>query len=562
MILAVALLRCCLTRTPRWILCLLWLLVAVRFLLPFQLQSPVSLQPNATVIAEVFENESPSLQQPNVSPGEALPPALLPETPAPPQAISETELLAWGWMGIATAVLLYAMCTYFILRFQLRKAVLREPGVREGSMVPGAFVLGYFRPVVYLPQDMDDRERVFVLAHERAHIARADHWWKLLGYLCCCIHWFNPLAWLGFMLASRDIEYACDEKVAKHMDLEQRKAYTLALLHYGRGTNRLTAYPVSFVGGGLKQRVRKVLALKKAAPWRYALSLLAVGVTALCFLTSPAIAAEMTEPPQFQIEIPEATVPEETDPTQWTEPEETQPAETEPTKPSKPAATKPTKPKPSDPEPTEPVKPVIQAKPTVSGVIPTAVQNGASAPGADTPTHSHAYTMRVQAPTCLEIGYTVNTCVCGHVYYNGYRSATGHNWSLVERKQVSALEDGTDLYQCGKCAQQRQEVTGLAGYKSFDLPGVDKELTDYAAKLGFQTEAGRPDKEAEIYGHYWSIEDLYSFGGRAQLVQTGKEFIRRAKDEYQSGGNAAGACTIWVELVMEQGVTLRVYCAR
>ena len=320
-----------------------------------------------------------------------------------------------------------------------------------------------------------------------------------------------------------------------------------------------------FVEGGLKRRVRKVLTLKKTTFWRYVVSLVAVVLMAVLFLTTPVLGVPQSPVSQFlpnqaqPTEPVETTLPEQTQPTEPRQ-EETKPAPTKPaeTKPTKPAPTEPVETKPAATESTTPAKP---AKPTVSGVIPAVVQNGASAPGADTPTHSHAYTMRVQTPTCLEIGYTVNTCACGHVYYNGYRSAFGHSWTLIRSSEATVMEDGGNYYQCAKCDLDRWEVTALAGYKTFDLPGVDKEVTAYAAKRGFQTMESHANRNVECYTLCWDMDQVYRYGGRDYLIEEGKSFVKRAESDCKDQGREPSECVIWVELVMDNSVILRVYCA-
>ena len=563
MILAVGLLRCCLGRMPRWILCLLWLLVGVRLLLPFQLQSPVSLQPDTSALTEVLiQDVAADVQQPQSDPGEEIP-------TAPERSLSQTEILCALWLAVGGAVVLYASGTYWSLRYKLRDTVQLKPGIREGSMVPGAFVLGYFRPVIYLSSNMEERERAFVLAHERAHIARLDHWWKLLGYLCCCVHWFNPLVWVGYVLACRDIEYACDEKAVKHMDLELRKEYTLSLLHCGKGSGRLSAYPVPFVEGGLKRRVRKVLSMRKAASWLYAVGGITVVLTAALFLTTPSVDAQAFPVPQFQ--------PGQTEPTQTTLPGDTAPADTQPEetetapeetvlKETKPKATKPKETEPEETEPKEtepvgPIKPTVKPTTLVNGWMPDAVKNGDRAPAANTPTHAHTYQASATAPDCSDAGYTANTCGCGHVYYSNLKSATGHQWKFRYTREVSADYDGGDFYECSACSEFKWDNIVPSPYRSYNLKSVDKKATSYAAGLGFQTLEEHANRDVKCFSLCESKSIVELNGGEDYLLRRAKEFVKEAKAYCQQEGCSVSDSVIWVEVVCNEYLIVRVYCA-
>lgn len=404
MILTVLLVRPLLRKAPRNISCLLWLLVAVRLLLPFELQSPLSLQPRLELdpgyISVAVRQEVPDKHgQENVTAvqPEQSPVADVQLVPQKPVAVEQTvqtvpveteSLFAAIWLIGAVCLLLYAAVSMVVLRYRVRDAVRCPDKVWESDRITDAFLLGYLRPQIYLPAGLDQRDRELIVAHERAHQSRGDQWWKLMGMICLSIHWFNPLVWVGFCLVCRDIEDACDEKVIGDLDLLQRKDYSLALLNSGKRMSGLLSYPVAFGEVNLKQRIKSVLSYRKPGLW-VTLGAVAVAVViAVCFMTNPGHRDREPDavqiPPVTDIQ-PEATdVPTEpmgasTEPTEPTPTEsavpETEPKPTAPTteptelttapaKPTEPQLTepRPTEPKPTEPNPTEP-KPT-EPKPT------------------------------------------------------------------------------------------------------------------------------------------------------------------------------------------------------
>ena len=407
MILAVLLLRPLLRKAPRNISCVLWLLVILRLLLPFQLESPLSLQPQLsepTVITDWVEN----LPATDLEPVTTLPPSI-PSDPIQQEApLTETNIepktvmiVLWG-CGIL-AVLLYVCISYGVLRYRVRDAVKCPEGVWESDRIGGAFLLGYCKPKIYIPTELNLKDRRFILAHEQSHLKRGDHWWKLLGMLCLSIHWYNPLVWLSYALLCRDIEVACDEQVIRNLELEERKSYSFALLSSGKRLSGFLTYPVAFGEVSLKSRIKKVLNYRKPSLWITLSAFTVAAMIAICFMTNPVTAnptmaeekpgsIETTQPTTeapttttTEVAEPETQPPAETTaPTESvTEPpaETTPPTEPEPTEPTTAASSesKPTEPKPTEPQPTEP-KPSV-SEPTTQPPESTDFENGVIAEG-------------------------------------------------------------------------------------------------------------------------------------------------------------------------------------
>ncbi len=185
------------------------------------------------------------------------------------------------------ALLVHALVSAGKLKRKLATAILLRDNIYESEFVDSPFVFGVVKPNIYLPMHMDEGTAAYVIAHERAHLARRDHWWKVLGYLVLALHWFNPLVWVAYILFCRDIELACDEKVVKGLDGAARADYSQALLSCAAPKRAVAACPLAFGEGNIKTRVKSALHYKKPAFWVAAAAVLAVVIVAVCFLTNP-----------------------------------------------------------------------------------------------------------------------------------------------------------------------------------------------------------------------------------------------------------------------------------
>jgi len=278
----VLVLRLCLKRAPKWWNVLLWGLVAVRLMLPFSVESALSLLPRAEVVR-------PAVIAPSV-PGEAAPmiggaTAVASDTAA--SSLSVWTILGWVWLFGVLVLVLYTLVSTLRLRHQVREAVRLRGNIYQSEQVASPFVLGILRPRIYLPYHMDSREAQHVLAHEQAHLRRGDHFWKPLGFLLLTIHWFNPLIWLSYAMLCRDIELACDETVIQDLGCEQRADYMQALVACSVNRRRIAACPLAFGETGVKERVKSVMNYKKPTLWVMLLALALCVVLAGCFLTDP-----------------------------------------------------------------------------------------------------------------------------------------------------------------------------------------------------------------------------------------------------------------------------------
>nr|WP_325213566.1 M56 family metallopeptidase [uncultured Oscillibacter sp.] len=293
LILAVVLLRFLLKKAPRWIVILLWGIVALRLVVPFSFESALSLIPSAeTFNAHNIQYEMPAIHSGIPAVNNVVNP-VLGETFAPNPAGSVNPLYVWTfivsviWLIGIAAMLLYAVISYVRVRRSVAERVPYEGNIFLCDHVKSPFILGLVRPKIYLPSGMDAAAMGPVIAHEKAHLARRDHWWKPLGFLILTVHWFNPLCWVAYVLLCRDIELACDEKVIRQMDLDGKKQYSAALLECSTGRRLVTICPLAFGEVGVKERVKNVLNYKKPAFWIIAVAVVACAVVTVCFATNP-----------------------------------------------------------------------------------------------------------------------------------------------------------------------------------------------------------------------------------------------------------------------------------
>ncbi|MBQ3194278.1 MAG: hypothetical protein IJB59_12020, partial [Oscillospiraceae bacterium] len=292
MVLAVIVMRFLLKKAPRWTHVALWGLVAVRLLLPFSIESAFSLIPSTqTVPQEILVYEGEKLQNTAFLDIVSNPAFSQSVTVEVGETVDRVQIslvqMTPIWILGMVALLIYTVISYWRLRRKVSEAVILRDNIFQSENVASPFVLGLFRPRIYLPYNMDGQDLSHVVAHEQAHIRRRDHWWKPLGFLLLTIHWFNPLMWLAYVLLCRDIELACDEKVIKELGNEQRADYTQALVACSVNRRMIAACPLAFGEVGVKERVKSVMNYKKPAFWVVVLAVIACVVVAVCFLTNP-----------------------------------------------------------------------------------------------------------------------------------------------------------------------------------------------------------------------------------------------------------------------------------
>lgn len=284
--LAVMAVRPLLRRAPRRAVCMLWLLVALRLLLPARLtvESPVSLQqpesPPIQAYQELRQQEKVYVSAP---PEQRLEMA----GPAAAQGFALLDQLPAIWLTGVGCMALYMALSLLRMRWRLRAAPRIQDNVYRCTDWSTPFVLGVFAPRIYVPETVSEQDFPQVLAHERCHIRRWDHVWKPLAFLLLAVNWFNPVLWAAYVLLGRDMERACDEMVLKNATPAQRAAYSRALVSCAAQPKMAAVCPLAFGEVAVKERVKSVLNYKKPALWAVILLVVAAAIIGACLLTKP-----------------------------------------------------------------------------------------------------------------------------------------------------------------------------------------------------------------------------------------------------------------------------------
>ena len=294
LVLAVLVLRLVSKRSPKWMNVLLWGMVALRLVLPFSIESVLSLIPSAETLSPEVVRFDPA---PTITSGvefidNAVNPSLSESFAAAPLASVNplyvwTYLAGWVWLIGLGAMLLYALVSYLRLRRRVSVSLCVRENIYLCDAISSPFILGVVKPRIYLPSTLDEVQQQNVLSHERAHLTRRDHWWKPLGFALLAVYWFNPVLWLAYALLCRDIELACDERVIRTMDESAVKTYSTVLLACSMPRKAVITCPLAFGEVGVKERVKNALHYKKPAFWVVAASVAVCVVVAVCFLTDP-----------------------------------------------------------------------------------------------------------------------------------------------------------------------------------------------------------------------------------------------------------------------------------
>ncbi len=294
LVLAVIVLRLLLKKAPKAITILMWALVGIRLICPFSFESPYSLLPSGEPIPEhVLFGESSQIPNANASNDSVINPAF-PESIHSAAAASESFMQTVSaaasviWISGMAIMILYTFICYFRIYRRVREGVLLMENIWLCDRIAAPFIFGIIRPRIYLPSGMSTQDMEYVIAHEKAHLKRHDHWWKPLAFLLLTVYWFHPVLWIAYILLCRDIELACDERVIKNMSLDVRKAYSVTLINCSVPRKMIAACPLAFGETGVKGRIKMVLHYKKPAFWIMIVAVVACIGAAIGFLTNPA----------------------------------------------------------------------------------------------------------------------------------------------------------------------------------------------------------------------------------------------------------------------------------
>ena len=292
LLLAAAVYRLVFPKAPKASRLFLWALAAVRLCLPVSIESRLSLVPSETVLdyAPAQYAAHPKITTGIAAVNSAVNPAFGDAFAATPQGSInplQAQMYAAGviWAAGLLVLLAVAVVRFVKLKRRVRASIELEPGVRICDEIDTPFLLGLLRPVIFLPSELPESDRAFVLAHERAHRHHGDCAWKLLGFLIACVYWLDPLTWLSYVLFCRDLELACDERVVKAFTLEDKKRYANVLLSCSVPKRQLSACPLAFSEVSVKERVKRILDEKPTKIFVLSALLVCVFI-GVCFFTS------------------------------------------------------------------------------------------------------------------------------------------------------------------------------------------------------------------------------------------------------------------------------------
>ena len=289
----VILCRLLLKRAPKIISYVLWSVAAFRLIIPFSFEGLYSLLPQR-VNTSPIPHDIMYQQSPQFNSGigivdsfisKALPAASIGDSVNPLQIYLEIGTFIWV---IGTVVLLiYSLVSIIALKKQLKSAQLIEKNTYEAKGLKTPFVLGLIIPKIYLPTGLSTQEKSYIILHEQTHINRKDHIIKVFAFLILCIHWFNPLVWIAFMLMSMDMELSCDERVIKEAGNDTKKPYANTLLSLSSGRHILNGSPLAFGEGSIKGRIKNILDYKKPKFWVVTTLIIAVIAVSIGLVSNP-----------------------------------------------------------------------------------------------------------------------------------------------------------------------------------------------------------------------------------------------------------------------------------
>ena len=288
--------RLFLKRAPKIFSYVLWAIVLLRLLAPISIESSVSVVPEQTEFVSMVELNEAMPRIEFESPGDRATNQWIRENTPPGEPFAQTSrsldaqtYLTFSWLTGMIFMLLRSVVSYWKLRKRVRVAIPLRKGIYIADDIDTPFVMGIFRPVIYLPGTLDKAERKYIIAHEQHHIRRGDHIFKALGFLALTVNWFNPLVWVAFVLANRDMEMSCDEAVIRKFGEDVRADYSASLLNLATGHRLFAGTPLAFGEGNPTGRVLNLAKWKKPTIWVILICLIICIVLAVCLLTDPQI---------------------------------------------------------------------------------------------------------------------------------------------------------------------------------------------------------------------------------------------------------------------------------
>ena len=341
-ILVVIAIRFFMRKLPKKYTYMLWAAVGFRLLCPVSIESRFSifsLKPASKVATKVERSEvytnyvrSAATQRSVTQAAHAAQRTheTTAQTVAPhaSQAVAVTEkitapaphtIMMIAWVVIAVIILGLAIYHLIKLKIRVRDAKQVEKGIFESSRVTSPFAMGIIRPGIYLPTDLPEYEREYLIEHERTHIKRGDLIFKAVAVAALAVHWFNPLVWIAFVLFCRDMEMSCDEIVLEKLGDGIRKNYSLSLVTLAQNSNDCSyvVMPTSFSKGSVgksevKMRIKNIMSFKKRSRSVAAVTSIIVVMVMITCVLNACSSPEETALEETTVQTTAATTVEET----------------------------------------------------------------------------------------------------------------------------------------------------------------------------------------------------------------------------------------------------------
>ncbi len=313
-IVIVLLARLLLRKSPKVFSYALWAVVLFRLLCPVSFSTEFSLlgllnTPTVTVSdggayssmtyipSDIVHTEYPRVDLPLPGVSEAINETLpqgSEQTGADPLELPMSAATTLWLLGIMV-MLIYSAVSLLELRRKLVGAVRLRDNIYLADHIATPFVIGIFRPKIYLPSTISVEEQDYIILHEQTHIKRLDHMVKMIAFLALAMHWFNPLVWVAFVCAVKDMEMSCDERVLKQMGGEIKTAYSTSLLSLATGRRPINGSPLAFGEGNIKSRIKNIMSFKKPAVWMVIAAVIVCIAVTLLLLANPAKLLELPD---------------------------------------------------------------------------------------------------------------------------------------------------------------------------------------------------------------------------------------------------------------------------
>ena len=286
-------------RLPKTTFLALWMIAALRLLLPFSIPLPFNIHIGLDVFSDVVQ-ELPSGNIASTLPGDS-PPSYDIGTAVPSPATEHISTFEILWLVGVLLLAIYFSISYFRSMRKFRMSIpdntpyiqnwltahqiSRPLAVRSSDLISSPLTYGILHPVILLPKKLDRNDQValkYVLTHEYVHIRRFDAITKILFAAVLCIHWFNPLVWGMYVLANRDTELSCDAWVIRMTGVKNRSSYALMLIKMEERRNGMSALWNHFGKNAISERIEAIMKFKKTSIWAciLALALIAGATTA------------------------------------------------------------------------------------------------------------------------------------------------------------------------------------------------------------------------------------------------------------------------------------------